>query len=238
MEMAPADAPPPRAAKRKRDDEEAILEPAWFTADAQEKLRAEYAASGPYAHAVLSPLALDARLADVRRECVSELKATFKETDLFKVFQVPHDLSALEDSAPAVAARVPSLLALRDALYAPRMRALIERVTGCPPLSAERIDCSVNAYAKGGHLLCHDDVIGTRLVSYIVYLTDPARPWSSAVDGGALELYPVRAVGDALLEPEPVPSARIDPSWNSMLIFAVQPGRSFHSIQARARARR
>ena len=53
--------------------------------------------------------ALDARLADVRRECVSELKATFKETDLFKVFQVPHDLSALEDSAPAVAARVPSL---------------------------------------------------------------------------------------------------------------------------------
>ena len=121
MEMAPADAPPPRAAKRKRDDEEAILEPAWFTADAQEKLRAEYAASGPYAHAVLSPLALDARLADVRRECVSELKATFKETDLFKVFQVPHDLSALEDSAPEVAARVPSLLALRDALYAPRI---------------------------------------------------------------------------------------------------------------------
>ena len=53
--------PGSRAAKRKRDDEEAILEPAWFTADAQEKLRAEYAASGPYAHAVLSPLALDAR---------------------------------------------------------------------------------------------------------------------------------------------------------------------------------
>ena len=41
-------------------------------------------------------------------------------------------------------------------------------------------------------------MIGTRLVSYIVYLTDPERPWSSAVDGGALELYPVRAVGDAL----------------------------------------
>ena len=99
--------------KRKREDED-MLEPSWFAADAQEKLRAAYAASGPYSHAVLKPIARESRLTDVRHECVSELKATFKETDLFKVFQVPHDLSALEDSAPEVAARVPSLLALRD----------------------------------------------------------------------------------------------------------------------------
>lgn len=43
---------------------------------------------------------------------------------------------------------------------------------------------------KGGHLLNHDDVIGTRAVSFIIYLTDPDEPWSAA-DGGALELYPL-----------------------------------------------
>lgn len=50
-------------------------------------------------------------------------------------------------------------------------------------------DCSCNVYANGGHLLCHDDVIGTRCVSWIIYLTDPDEPWEEA-DGGGLELYP------------------------------------------------
>jgi hypothetical protein len=43
---------------------------------------------------------------------------------------------------------------------------------------------------QGGHLLNHDDVIGTRAVSFIIYLTDPDDPWAAA-DGGALELYPL-----------------------------------------------
>jgi hypothetical protein len=43
---------------------------------------------------------------------------------------------------------------------------------------------------QGGHLLNHDDVIGTRAVSFIIYLTDPDDPWT-AEDGGALELYPL-----------------------------------------------
>lgn len=64
-------------------------------------------------------------------------------------------------------------------------------MTGCGELS-ERTDCSCNVYAQGGHLLCHDDVIGKRRVSWIVYLTDPEDPWVEA-DGGALELYPLAA---------------------------------------------
>ncbi len=36
--------------------------------------------------------------------------------------------------------------------------------TCLPPLRcgdlSDKIDCSCNVYAKGGHLLCHDDVIG------------------------------------------------------------------------------
>ena len=45
----------------------------------------------------------------------------------------------------------------------------------------------------GCHLLCHDDVIGTRRVSYIIYLTDPDDEWEEK-DGGALELYPIDTV--------------------------------------------
>ena len=45
----------------------------------------------------------------------------------------------------------------------------------------------------GCHLLCHDDVIGTRRVSYIIYLTDPDDEWEEK-DGGALELYPIDQV--------------------------------------------
>jgi Rps23 Pro-64 3,4-dihydroxylase Tpa1-like proline 4-hydroxylase len=51
--------------------------------------------------------------------------------------------------------------------------------------------CLASAFAlQGGHLLNHDDVISTRAVSFIIYLTDPDEPWT-AEDGGALELYPL-----------------------------------------------
>ena len=56
-----------------------------------------------------------------------------------------------------------------------------------PPRSPLPTSASPHTHA-GCHLLCHDDVIGTRRVSYIVYLTDPDDPWVKE-DGGALELY-------------------------------------------------
>lgn len=45
--------------------------------------------------------------------------------------------------------------------------------TGCGDLS-DQTDCACNVHAAGGHLLCHDDVIGNRRVSYIIYLTGGA----------------------------------------------------------------
>jgi Rps23 Pro-64 3,4-dihydroxylase Tpa1-like proline 4-hydroxylase len=108
---------------------------------------------------------------------------------------------------------------------------------------------AVNTYRKGCHLLNHDDVIGTRRVSYILYMPlPPHRPWKKEW-GGALELYPVRerdgggngngngssttgvATADVVLEPEPVPSKSIPPAWNQFVFFEVQPGRSFHSVE-------
>lgn len=65
------------------------------------------------------------------------------------------------------------------------------QVTGLPEGTLiDKTDCSSNCYMHGGHLICHDDVISTRRVSYIIYLTDPDEEWKPE-DGGALELYPV-----------------------------------------------
>ena len=71
-------------------------------------------------------------------------------------------------------------------------------------------------------MLCHDDVIGNRLVSFVLYLVD--EDWSEE-DGGAFELFPVV---DG--EPSPIPCNRVDCKWNSLLLFKVEPGKSHHAV--------
>lgn len=90
---------------------------------------------------------------------------------------------------------------------------------------------SVNSYTKGCHLLNHDDVIGSRRVSYILYMPLPNYQLWQKDWGGALELYPVKEAADGNLEPKPVPAKMIPPSWNQFIFFEVQPGRSFHSVE-------
>ena len=77
-------------------------------------------------------------------------------------------------------AKLPELQELRDGLYSPEFRKAVEEMTGCGSLNA-RTDMSANVYSRGHHLLCHDDVIGTRRVSFIVYLTEPDEPWKPEV---------------------------------------------------------
>jgi Rps23 Pro-64 3,4-dihydroxylase Tpa1-like proline 4-hydroxylase len=106
----------------------------------------------------------------------------------------------------------PSLRILRDSLYSAEFRRFIRRVTGCGPLSARRDkqDMSVNSYKKSCHLLNHDDVIGSRRVSYILYMPIPIdQPWQHQW-GGALELYPV-VPGSNPPEPATTPSKSIPP---------------------------
>lgn len=89
---------------------------------------------------------------------------------------------------------------------------------------------SVNSYTRGCHLLNHDDVIGTRRVSYILYMPLPDdKPWRTEY-GGALELYPVQE-GSPVPEPHVAPAKSIPPSWNQFVFFGVQPGKSFHSVE-------
>ena len=80
-------------------------------------------------------------------------------------------------------------------------------------------EMSVNSYRTGCHLLNHDDVIGTRRISYILYMPigpNSSRSWDLKW-GGGLELYPVQPTSDGLLEPDVKPSRAIPPSWNQVL---------------------
>lgn len=119
-----------------------------------------------------------------------------------------------------------SLFELRNAIYSQEFRDFISKVTDSGPLSGSKTDMSVNSYQQGCHLLNHDDVIGTRRVSYILYLTDPENPWEPK-EGGALELYPVLKKGI----PDVEPTVIIPPQWNQFVMFTVQPGHSFHSVE-------
>ena len=93
---------------------------------------------------------------------------------------------------------------------------------------------AINVYTPGCHLLCHDDVIGSRRVSYILYLTDPDIPWKKEW-GGALRLYPTQTFieedGGTTKTPSPDFSKIIPPAWNQLSFFAVQPGESFHDVE-------
>ncbi|CAM9184190.1 unnamed protein product [Laminaria digitata] len=171
----------------------------------------------------------DAVLRTACDELKTNMQATLKETDIFKVYQTG-DLANM-DGLPEESKRLlPSLFAIRDGLYSLEFRRLVQSLTGSGPLSGEQIDLSANAFGHTGHLLCHDDVIGTRKVSYILYLVD--KDWGSGEkpDGGGLQLYPLETDGVPGI-PAYAPSKTIPPRWNQMVLFAVQPGVSFHDVQ-------
>lgn len=186
-----------------------------------------------YKHGVICPLIAPSLLRSVREEIQEHLHFTEKETDIYKIFQ-SGDLANLDGLDDASLSRLPSLLKLRDAMYSARFREYLSSVTGSGKLSGQKTDMAINIYTEGCHLLCHDDVIGSRRVSYILYLTDPDTPWQPEW-GGALRLYPTKAEKDAngedVMIPSPDYSLSIPPSFNQLSFFAVQPGQSFHDVE-------
>ncbi|KAJ2988358.1 hypothetical protein NUW54_g9139 [Trametes sanguinea] len=194
------------------------------------KLHTEYDGSNPFKHVVVDKLFQDDLLQRVKDEALSELSFSEKETDIYKVYQTG-DLASLNYLDEQQIALLPSLLTLRDALYSPMFRNFLRAVTGCGPLSGTKQDMSIVSYRKGCHLLNHDDVIGTRRVSYILYMPLPHYQGWQREWGGALELYPVKPGSDGMPEPEAVPSKSIPPVWNQFVFFEVQPGHSFHSVE-------
>jgi Rps23 Pro-64 3,4-dihydroxylase Tpa1-like proline 4-hydroxylase len=165
-----------------------------------------------------------ALLQSAREELVKNCHATLKETDIYKVYQTG-DLANLDGLTDAEKALFPASMSLRNALYSLEFRKQVSEIVQCGPLSGKNIDLSVNAYGHTGHLLCHDDVIGSRVVSFILYLVE--KDWDSELEGGALRLYPLKELGI----PETIPSKLIPARFNQMVMFGVQPGKSFHDVE-------
>jgi Rps23 Pro-64 3,4-dihydroxylase Tpa1-like proline 4-hydroxylase len=169
----------------------------------------------------------------VRIEIFDNLHFTPKETDIYKIYQ-SGDLANLDGLEDSSLSRLPSLLKLRDALYSRKFRKYISTVANSGPLSGRKTDMAINLYTPGCHLLCHDDVIGSRRLSYILYLTDPENPWQ-AEWGGALRLYPTQQMRAEDGSEATVPSAEfslsIPPAFNQLSYFAIQPGESFHDVE-------
>ncbi|KZT62765.1 hypothetical protein CALCODRAFT_548749 [Calocera cornea HHB12733] len=226
-------APPAATAPTQDEDATTAFVPHLFHPHTVAALAQAYEDSEPYKHAVLDALVDDELLSKVKDEIIGELRFAEKETDIYKVHQTG-DLASLNYLTPAQRALFPSLLRLRNALYSAPFRQFMRAVTGCGPLSGTKQDMSANSYRQGCHLLNHDDVIGSRRVSYILYLPlagAGATGWKDEW-GGALELYPVsRRTPTSLPEPAPIPTKRIPPAWNQFVFFEVQPGHSFHSVE-------
>lgn len=207
--------------------------PGLFDTKTLESYTTDYAASQPYKHAVVSDLIEDSLLRSVRSEILDNIHFTPKETDIYKIHQ-SGDLANLDGLPASALEKLPSLLKLRDSLYSYEFRQWLSHVTGAGALSGKKTDMAVNVYVPGCHLLCHDDVIGSRRVSYILYLTDPDKPWQ-AEWGGALRLYPTDEAKDEDGKVFKVPrsdwSKVIPPAWNQLSFFAVQPGESFHDVE-------
>ena len=204
-------------------------------------IQSKYRHENPYSHGLLPNLFRPEFL----HSCITEIKdnsvVNFKESDLFRVYQ-SIDLANL-DQKQELRDKMPHTMQLRSVLYSPEWRRWIEDFHQLAPNTlSDQVDCACNCHATGCHLLCHDDVIGTRKISYILYLTDD--DWK-ATEGGALELYDsVPADNDDLLDPKDtaiaqcnrripatLPTTTILPLFNHMAMFVVQPGVSFHAVQ-------
>jgi Rps23 Pro-64 3,4-dihydroxylase Tpa1-like proline 4-hydroxylase len=201
-----------------------ILSPHIFQESNQ--LAAQYQAATPYPHGLLQNVFQQDFLQECLAEIKSDSKVNFKESDLFRVYQ-SIDLGNLTET-PETLQSLPTVLKLRRLLYSDQWRRFMEKAAGLPPNTlTNQVDCACNCHVAGCHLLCHDDVIETRRVSYILYLTEA--DWTAA-EGGALELYDSETVKGTSV-PQSVPSKTVLPTFNTMAFFSVVPGQSFHAVQ-------
>lgn len=188
-------------------------------------LRNEYLGGQPYPHVLFPRILKGEFLSCVLEEVKAHSQVNFKESDLFRVYQ-SIDLGNIKVDDPSNREKLPNTLQLRELLSSNEWRAFVEEVAGLSPGTlTSQIDCAFNCHAPGCHLLCHDDVIGTRKISYIIYLTD--EDWTEN-QGGSLELYD-RSSGSG--SPECVPAKTVLPLFNHMALFEVKPGVSFHAVQ-------
>lgn len=191
----------------------------------KENLTQSVKSSEPYRWGTIKNLIDDDLLRKVRAEIMSEIQFTKKETDIYKVFQ-SGDLANLSAMPEDLLKRLPSIYKLRSAIYSQTFRDFMSDVTGSGKLSGIKTDLSLQLYTKTCHLLTHDDVIGSRRVSFILYMPDPDTQWKPHY-GGGLQLL------DSIVPnvPQSDIHSTLTPQFNQIAFFTVQPGKSFHAVE-------
>ncbi len=144
------------------------FQPDLFSARTVTALQKRFSSGTPFPHVHIRDLGSPEAMAGVRHDILNHMTTVYRETDLFRVSQTMDLNNVPLDSEEAK--KTPHLMALRAHMYSPQFREFLETVTGCGELS-DRVDCAANLYTSGSHLLCHDDVITTRKLSYIIYLS-------------------------------------------------------------------
>ncbi|KAI9302720.1 Oxoglutarate and iron-dependent oxygenase degradation C-term-domain-containing protein [Cunninghamella echinulata] len=215
--------------------QEHIFTKGLFDIESKTSLCRAVEASLPYKHCKIDQLVNDTLLRQARKEILENIQFTTKETDIYKVNQTG-DLANMDGLPQDEKDRLAHLFTLREGIYSQVFRDFISEVTQCGPLSARKMDMSVNIYNQGCHLLNHDDVIGDRCVSFILYMPDPDddNMWQPEY-GGALELYGLAQNEQQQYsdggKPANEPMVSLLPQWNQFAFFMVLPGHSFHAVQ-------
>ena len=220
-----AAAPAAKQLAMEEDKMKALFNQKIWNTEWQDNLRDTIADAQPYQWGSITDLVDDSLLRAVRKEIETEIHFTLKETDIYKVNQ-SGDLANLSGLNWADLSRLPNMYKLREILYSEPYRKVIAKVTGSKYLSGKKMDMSANTYTKGCHLLTHDDVIGSRRVSFILYLPDPDHKWKDHY-GGGLRLFP--SVANNI--PYADHCAKLVPQFNQIAFFKVKPGYSFHDVE-------
>lgn len=208
-----------------KEDIHGLFNPQIWNEKFQEDIEEQVKNSEPFRWGTIKELIDDTLLRQVRKEVLSEIAFTKKETDIYKVYQ-SGDLANLSGLDWNDLSRLPSLYKLRSAIYSEEFRDAVSKMTGCGKLSGVKTDMSINTYTKGCHLLTHDDVIGSRRVSFILYLPDPDKTWKPHY-GGGLRLFPAIVPNVPKTDYE----VKLVPQFNQIAFFTVQPGLSFHDVE-------
>jgi len=186
--------------------------------------------SEPFRYASLADFIDPHFLQGLAYELRDGIKIHAKESDLFKFYQ-SDDIG--------VPTELPHLEAFKSRLYSKRFRNFLENVMGLEKdLLTDKVDMALQLYNQGDHLMCHDDVIGTRVVTFVLYLSNYTsvqeveneklimEPWLME-EGGAFELYDTDTDGNVNVEP----SVQLLPHFNHATIFLVEPTKSYHAVE-------
>jgi len=76
-----------KTANTSSSDSSKVIRQSLFSDESRSRLRDELQGAQPYTHVVIQELCDPAVLRAVREEVIHNIQATYKETDLFKVFQ-------------------------------------------------------------------------------------------------------------------------------------------------------